>query len=1731
MPAGVADGPSVAIDIEVAGKTTFAAVQNAVPILRQVAVRNGTPAALDGLRLRMEAQPEFCRPKEWRVERVDAGERLAVSELGVSMNFETLDRLDETERGELRFALWREDRLLAERVVAIELLARDHWGGAPEMPQILAAFVFPNHMQTARLLKEASRLLEAAGHSGALNGYQDAEPARAYMLAAAIWSAATGMGLSYAEPPKSFESQGQKIRDPGRIAETGLATCLDTALLLAGAIEQAGLNPAVVFTKEHAFVGVWLGERSFPTTVECDVTEIRKAIAAQEFVAFETTLLTQKPAVPFDRALAAAKEQLSERREDEFRWMIDIARARAAGIRPLSRGHARDDDAPVRGKPADPAAPAPLPEALEIDPIIAESMLAEERPSTPQDRIQRWQERLLDLSLRNRLLNFSATKKTLPLICPDVPALEDALAEGQRFKIISLADEDPVGHRDPQAYRQETGGDIEADFAADAMRKNQICAPIPRKDMQARLVTLYREARADLAEGGANTLFIALGFLRWKKSDSDARAYRAPLLLMPVKLSRRSAQSSYYLSHHEDDIQFNQTLLQMLERDFELRVPELQGELPTDHSGLDIARIFQTMRQAVREVPGFELAEDVALSTFSFAKYLMWKDLVERTDSLRDNRLVRHLIDNPDAPFASGGSGMLAAEDIDRSVAPEKLFAPLPADSSQLAVVVAAERGEDFVVIGPPGTGKSQTITNIMAHCLANGKTVLFVAEKSAALDVVHRRLKACGLADACLELHSNKAERTAVIQQLGRAWERATDGDEASWHALASDLTVSRGALNGYVDALHRKGAHGFSVYDAIGAVAGQTPGFALSFTTRDAHDRDSYLDLEALAERAGRAAEVIAGCDALESVRHTEWSFAWQSALLASVSASAEAARAAAEAARAFEDALGLATDADMSAARQSLLARLAEAVGRAGDGDFRAACGSDPGSLAASVDGLAATIDNCRIERSRLRADYADAEIARMPLDELDRDWRRANAGFWPFSALGRRRVRKLLGSYAAAGRAEPAAELAPLGILQDCLAAIKASPLTALPDYRGGDSDPDALRAHLSIAAALRESVEALRREAERAGGTAVTLDEVAAEGGWRGEIAAQAAAFRVARDALDERLAAYGRQAGGALETPSLAALGATLAAIEADSGRLADWLKWVAVRDQAKARGLGPLLDALGAGAVGDARTAFRVAYFHWWLPLAIDADERLRGFVHWEHEDAVRRLRQVIEAIQQMTAAQVRGRIAHGLPAKGEVAKNSELGFLRHQLGLKRPRTSIRQLLAKMPETMTRLTPCVLMSPLSVAQYLPADQALFDIVIFDEASQITTWDAIGAIARGRQSIIVGDPKQLPPTNFFGRAERDDEDEDLAFYEKDLSSILEEAIAAGLPTQRLKWHYRSRDEALIAFSNHHYYGDQLITFPSPGTRANAVRLHLVNGAYARGSGRTNQVEARAVVAFAVERLKSWLGQDEADRKSLGVITFNMQQRELILDLLDAERRQEPALEWFFADDREQPVIVKNLENIQGDERDVMLFSITFGPDKAGKLSMSFGAVNHDGGERRLNVAVTRAREELHVFSSVTADMIDLARAKGLGVAHLKNFLDYAERGASALPSMDEGSLGPAESPFEAAVAEALRAKGWEVRTQIGVSGFRVDLGVIDPDRAGAYLAGIECDGASYHRAASARDRDQIREAVLRDLGWEILRIWSTDWFMHEQETLKRVDGQLRALLDNARSRR
>lgn len=1729
--------PAAQLEVVISERLNYASWQNSVPVLQSLKILNTATEALSGLTLEFESQPAFARSRRWTLDRIAPGSSISISDRDLELDANYLAGLNESELAQVIFRLHRGPHLLTEFRTSLRVLARNEWGGYPRMAELLAAFVLPNDPAIAGLLCTAADVLTNHGHVAALDGYQSQDPARAKMLAASLWSAVSGPRLAYATPPASFETEGQKTRLPSEVISTGLATCLDSTLLFAAAIEAIGLHPVVVLQKGHCFAGVWITQRTFGQIVESDVSEVRKALQSRELVLFETTLITFRPPGTFEQACQRAEQHIDHSRDAEFVAAVDIQRARLSRILPLASHRPAHSLDPAADETAEllPLPALPTPDQLPVQVI-------EERPTTPDGRIQRWQRKLLDLSLRNRLLNFRSTKHGIPFLCPSLPDLENHISSEQPLSIISLPERNPEAGRDPAIHRQRTSEDLHRAFATDALARGELCVDLPSTELHARLTELYRRSRNDLAEGGSNTLFLVMGFLRWKKSPTDESAYSAPLLLIPVRLKRSSAVSGYQLERLEDETRINSTLLQMIRRDFEKDLTWLEGSLPTDEPGIDVARVLQDVRAGVRDIPGFEVIDDAALATFSFVRYLMWKDLADRLDQLQQNRVVRHLVENPEQAFSSGVSTPFPrSQELDSKYRPHDLVHPLPADSSQLAAMAAAAEGHDFVLIGPPGTGKSQTIANIIAQCLARKKTVLFVAEKTAALEVVYRRLQQNGLGELCLELHSSRAERRKFLQQLQESWTAVENRKRDQWESVNNKLRKQRDALNGYVETLHRKSPSGWSIFQAMGVVLqGSSRSVPkLSWPETVQHTQTQWDELAALVRELTVTFKSAASADFPKFLRKSEWSPVWENELLQRAEQLDQSCVQASDALRTFTRTTGCTEHRDSTAAGLEQISLAARSILRATAGSFTLAFAPDFPQLAAEIATLQQHLAALRQARQQTTADYSLDDVLRIPVDQLDRDWREASVKFWPLSIFARRRVRKLLQTWSPARIPDPAVDLPPLHTMQEKLRQITSSTVTTrLPCWKGLDTDPQLLGNWLQEATQILEGLRSLQRFCADFPALLKQIgNQLSTPGGVEPmKLAAEACLQALGRfsTAIQTFKTAAGGSPGSRKSETLLADTAQAAALVRSRRGALRQWVSWHSIRTRCEAHGLLPFVEAFENGSLppNEAETAFPLAWARWWLPLAISREPLLLQFRSFSHEAAIAEFRRLDEQARAAAGAHVAHCLNRSLPAPDQAPKKSELGLLRHQMQLKRPSASIREMVSNMPESFATLAPCVLMSPLSIAQYLPAGQQLFDVVVFDEASQITTWDAIGAIARGRQTIIVGDPKQLPPTSFFSRADSEQDSDELEECERDLESILDEARASGLPTLQLTWHYRSQHESLIAFSNWHYYENQLITFPSVATHDQAVRLRFIEaGVFDRGGSRTNRIEAEALTGEAVQRMLDWLKLPEAQRPTLGVITFNQPQQKLIEDLFDRARSAQPELEWFFDDARTAPTIVKNLENVQGDERDVILFSIAYGFDQTRRFTRNFGALNRDGGQRRLNVAVTRARQEMLVFASFRAEHLSVDGVQHQGVVHLKAFLDYAERGTKALPAMDRGSVGSYDSPFEQAVAERLRAKGWEVIPQIGVSRFRIDLGIVNPDAPGAYLAGIECDGAAYHSSATARDRDVVREQILRNLGWNIIRIWSPEWWHDNDRETEEVHEKLNALLAEWRSQR
>ena len=565
--------------------------------------------------------------------------------------------------------------------------------------------------------------------------------------------------------------------------------------------------------------------------------------------------------------------------------------------------------------------------------------------------------------------------------------------------------------------------------------------------------------------------------------------------------------------------------------------------------------------------------------------------------------------------------------------------------------------------------------------------------------------------------------------------------------------------------------------------------------------------------------------------------------------------------------------------------------------------------------------------------------------------------------------------------------------------------------------------------------------------------------------------------------------------------------------------QLKDWISWLSAKKKAVGSGLASVVDSYESGKVQslEVNNTYKKGLYRSCAEYIIQKEPSLSLFNGKLFEEKIDRFRRMSEYFEKLTKEELYAKLAAKIPDfTKEASQSSEIGLLQKTIRNNGRAMPIRKLFDSISNLLPRIVPCMLMSPISVAQYFDAGGPKFDLVVFDEASQMPTCEAVGAIARSKNVIVVGDPKQMPPTSFFSSNNVDEDNMD----KEDLESILDDCLALSMPSRHLLWHYRSKHESLIAFSNSKYYENKLLTFPSPDDIATKVTSIPVAGYYDRGKTRQNSFEAKAVV----EEIKYRLSDPILSKRSIGVVTFSSVQQTLIQNLFDELLRTNPDLEAVALNNTE-PIFIKNLENVQGDERDVILFSVGYGPDKEGKVSLNFGPLNREGGWRRLNVAVSRARYEMKVYSTLRSDQIDITRTASEGVAGVKAFLEYAEKGRITLGIRKTGA-DVNDSGFEQSLAEEIRKHGYDVHTNIGCSGYRIDIGIVNKEKPTEYILGILCDGNNYHAAKTAKDREIIQHEVLRLLGWAVHKVWSTDWWENADRVLNGILEAIKEAIDN-----
>ncbi len=1690
------------MEISILPAVNFALQQNHIPVVRDITISNPSDQDLTDIDLRITSDLEALLPYSRHLEGIPAKESCSLKNIKLTLDPQCLAGLTEKISGLIRIALVSDELLLCEETWELTLLAFDEWPGYTLFPELLAAFVTPNHPEIIKLNGRAAQFLEKWTGDPSFDAYQSRDPNRVLLQAAAVYGALQEQNIIYSVPPASFQRFGQRVRLCDAVLQQKMGTCLDLTLLYAACLEAIGLHPLLILQEGHIFAGVWLEEMTFPESVQDDASLLTKRLAdgINELVVVECTALVAGKNMSFDDARRAAEQNLVG--DDPIQCVIDVARTRYSGISPLPLRIQSEAGWQIQRDQVEERqltnAPREMGERVDIQ---------EGEGSVPATKKQIWERKLLDLGLRNTLINMRLTRM-VPLLIPSINDLEDALADGGDFSILPRPADWQLA-RDSISFEimhelGDMGKLMESEFQNKRLR-----SILTEGELAHKIKELYRSSKTALEENGANALYLALGLLRWYETPRSAKPRYAPLILLPVELVRRGANRGYVIRLRDDEPQMNITLLEKLSQDFGIRISGLDP-LPQDEHGVNTRQVFAVMRKAVMAQQRWDVLESACMGIFSFSQFVMWNDIRNRSGELAKNKIVRSLMEGRlcwDArPMA-----------LEETVPEDGVLLPLSADASQLYAIRAAGEGESFVLHGPPGTGKSQTITALIANSLAKGQSVLFVAEKMAALEVVQKRLASIGIGPFCMELHSNKSKKKDVLEQLRQAMD-VTRGQTCEQYQRKAEQAASlRRELGQYAQALHNPQPCGATLFELVDQYEKNCAASDLRPFAQELLEHAGPAELErqlTAVERMIAAAKAVGhpGGHSLRPVQCVQYSQKLRMELPEAVSAYEQALEK-------LEPAVELCAGSMEQPVPETLsrIRNLAEVVRVLLPWVGLPASWAKEAGISQYLTGVEEMAEHflkAKSLRSRLSQTW-NAGFFELDGQALLEEYNTVNAKWFLPKLLGMNGLVKRLAACSAAPVSkeqlpEVFARLAEYQREQrsgDALLQTYGSGLDNL--YTGADTDWNGV---------LQTAREAQRgaAELENLTGSHQLRMRCGGQKGLNAPLSAFLDACQTAysaRERLDQLLSLADVEESswirGQLEL---------CRNLTDHAGELREWIAWNAAAAEARELGLEPVVEAYVGGMPHEqVRPAYLKAMAKGLAVRYIDLEPVLSAFSGGVFREKIAQFKRLDQELTALTRQEIFCRLAASVPdCTREAAQSSELGILQRAIRSNGRGMSIRRLFEQIPNLLPRLCPCMLMSPISAAQYLDPKREPFDLVVFDEASQLPTSKAVGALARGRSGVVVGDPKQMPPTSFFAANTVDEDNLDT----EDLESILDDCLALNMPQTHLLWHYRSRHESLIAFSNSCFYENKLYTFPSVNDRESKVSLVPVEGTFDRGKTRQNRAEAEAVL----EELKRRCHDPELSQYSVGVVTFNISQQNLIDDLLTEACGADPGLEqWAYG--AEEPVFIKNLENVQGDERDVILFSVGYGADQAGKVSMNFGPLNRAGGWRRLNVAVSRARHEMKVFSSLTAEQIDLSRSSAEGVAALRAFLEYAQGGQLDLDEKALGRVHGKKTGIADSICAALEERGYQTQCAVGKSEYKVDIGVVDPGRPGRYLLGILLDGEGYGTAKTVRDRELAQVDVLHGLGWNILRIWTMDWWDNRQKELERV----LACLENLKS--
>ncbi len=1672
----------IAENIEIEGEllnfVSYSTYYNRQPLFTSFKISNGGDD-LASLKADISCSTSLLLPSSYEIEELARGSSVEIEPNDI-LNPKYLAELEKPEECTVTVSISCGKNVLCTLSAQVSALPVDCWAGLSGNAESLAPFVRPKLADCQKILAEAGLQLRTWGYSSEFTGYAGNDKNAVRSAAAAVFAALRRQNLEREETPDL--TAVNCIGGIAGILQRGSANAAEAALFAASCFEAVRLHPLILIGKKFAGVGVWLYESCFSTSVQDDMLLVEKYTAegVNNIAVFDAGDLFAHKNASYSTSEEHARGLLQS---GAFEACVDIRRCRIGGIFPLpikvktGAGYELlgEEQFSIEAKPG---------ELSFIPEYSSEKNISKEKT---------WQRRLLDLSLKNNLLNFRYARDCLRIYSNGLAAFVEKLEKRDSFWLL------PADGKEDAPF----GGDYQkktAELFGMELDGGKMRCPKSAGEIAEISQNLIRKARSAEEETGAKTLFLAAGFLKWKREGEKDEKF-APLSLAPVTLKR--AKTKGIATSFGEGFEVNTTLLEFLYQEFGVDMRGLEGK------NLTPAEIAAAFRKQAASMDGWYVYDDLYIAQFTFARYAMWADVKNHIKAYRSNPLVESLITNSNK---LQGNKLSAPKEDDCPF--EDVLLPLPSDSAQFSAIAEAANGSTFVLHGPPGTGKSQTIANIIANAAAQGKRVLFVAEKQAALQVVKKRLTGIGIGDFCLELHSGKtADKGQIVQNIENTLALARTAESGRFDETAKKLDALRERLGAPLAALHQKRKLGISVYEGILQCFANASAPELLDIESAFYDG---LTAEKLAEYESMLVTVQAAAKECGGVYRSPFA---EVRLTSADGGALAAAVCAAEVVLAelkhLKNYLGLLLDTFRQKVSKFTRKKLENSIRIANilkDGSLNGFFTCDKAQFYAFY--------NASVRYDRETAKWLSffktlpdlGKYGETLGDELEN---------WGENYRSSRTVLQVIKRINRCGR-EQLKEREELGWIK-CAYEIERARAEILKNTElsraftgfGGINEKkraDFMRPLYELHSLCAETFMDYNADsfnsvcADAAGGALKPLIH--------GYISAGNAFIKSA----EAYLKAIKAEKDVFADADIFEVYSSKCTALIENADMLPAWCLYKATAKKLNECGLTFITDAMERGRISSTQilSSFRKNVYRNFVQTNIPADSELAAFSANVAEENAAELTRLVEEFTAHSRERVRSILISRLPAEDtEGSLALELMAFKRQTKGGMKNLGLRALFSEIPGLLKVVAPCMLMSPATVSQFLPPEAGFFDIVIFDEASQIPTCEAVCSLARAKSAVIVGDPKQMPPTSFFAFTGGDDENPEA----EDMESVLEDCLALGIPEKHLVWHYRSKHESLIAFSNAEYYSSRLCTFPSPDEGDSKVRFkYVADGVYDRGASKCNRREAEELVAETVKRLKS------GSTSSIGIVTFSTPQQILVERLLSKEIAKAGLEERAYSG--EEPLFIKNLENVQGDERDVILFSVCYGPDSEGRISLNFGPLNQFGGWRRLNVAVSRAREEMVVFSSMRYPVIDLSRTTSRGVAGLRDFLEFAEKGRPGV-AVKNSDIVINRRSIGKYVAKELAAYGYESRSDLGYSDFRIDCAVCDPADKDRYILAILCDGSTQF---SVKDRTVMQAQTLKRSNWNVIRVYSINFFNNPKREIKKIKDMLDKLTGAAKEK-